>query len=138
MCELHGINTRMRIHALAARGLSKFVGRNDEMETLVRAAAQAHSGHGRVVALIGDAGVGKSRVVWEFTHSPALQGWLVLDAGSVSYGKATSYLPLVDLLTRYFEIKSRDDERQVRERISAKLLALGEATAGLSKRRMTP
>jgi class 3 adenylate cyclase/tetratricopeptide (TPR) repeat protein len=126
VCELNGINTRMRIQARAARGLSKFVGRKDEMEMLARAAAQAQSGHGQVVALIGEAGVGKSRVFWEFTHSSAMKGWLVLDAGSVSYGKATSYLPLVDLLTRYFEIKGRDDERRVREKISGKLFALGE------------
>lgn len=126
VCELTGVNTRMRIQARAARGLSKFVGRQDEMEMLARAGTQARSGHGQVVALVGEAGVGKSRIYWEFTHSPEMQGWLVLEAGSVSYGKATSYLPLVDLLTRYFEIQSRDDERRVRERISGKLFALGE------------
>lgn len=124
--ELEGVNTRMRIQALAARGLSKFVGRHDEIEMVGRAAAQARSGHGQVVALVGEAGVGKSRVFWEFTRSPHMQGWLVLEAGSVSYGKATSYLPLVDLLTRYFEIQSRDDERRVREKIGGKLLVLGE------------
>lgn len=126
VCELKGVNTRMRIHALAARGLSKFVGRQNEIEMLGRAAAQAQSGHGQVVALVGEAGVGKSRVFWEFTRSPHMRGWLVLEAGSVSYGKATSYLPLVDLLTRYYEIQSRDDERRVREKIAGKLFALGE------------
>lgn len=124
--ELEGVNTRMRIQALAARGLSKFVGRQNEIEMLGRAAAQAQSGHGQVVALVGEAGVGKSRVFWEFTRSRVMQGWLVLEAGSVSYGKATSYLPLVDLLTRYFEIQSRDDERRIREKIGGKLLVLGE------------
>jgi class 3 adenylate cyclase/tetratricopeptide (TPR) repeat protein len=126
VCELTGVNTRMRIRALAARDLSKFVGRKDEIEMLGRAAGQAHSGHGQVVGLVGEAGVGKSRVFWEFTHSSPIQGWLVLEAGSVSYGKATSYLPLLDLLGRYFEIQSRDDERRARERISGKLFALGE------------
>lgn len=128
VCELTGVSTRMRIQARAARGLSKFVGRQDEMEMLGRAAAEAQSGRGQVVGLVGEAGIGKSRVFWEFTHSALAQRWLVLDAGSVSYGKATSYLPLVDLLTRYFEIQSRDDERRVRERISGKLFALGEKT----------
>jgi class 3 adenylate cyclase/tetratricopeptide (TPR) repeat protein len=124
--ELNGVNTRIRIQALAARGLSKFVGRDAEMELLRRGALQAHSGRGQVVALVGEAGVGKSRLFLEFTRSPALQDWLVLQAASVSYGKATSYLPLIDLLTRYFEIHTRDDERRVREKIAGKLFALGE------------
>jgi class 3 adenylate cyclase len=94
VCELHGVNTRMRFHALAARDLSKFVGREDEIEMLGRAAALAQAGHGQVVGLVGEAGVGKSRVFWEFGRSPAMHGWLTLEAGSVSYGKATSYLPL--------------------------------------------
>lgn len=126
VCELHGVNTRMRIHARAARGLSKFVGREDELKQLARAAAQARSGHGQVVALVGEPGVGKSRVFLEFARSPRMQGWLVLEASSVSYGRATSYLPLVDLLSRYFEVQARDDEHQIRERIVRKLSALGE------------
>ncbi|HYX46791.1 MAG TPA: AAA family ATPase [Sphingomicrobium sp.] len=128
ICELTGVNTRMRIYARAARGLSKFVGRDAEMGMLANAAERAKAGKGQIVALVGEAGIGKSRVFWEFTRSAEMQGWHVLDAGSVSYGKATSYLPLVDLLVRYFEIPSRDDERRVRERISGKLLALGDET----------
>jgi class 3 adenylate cyclase/tetratricopeptide (TPR) repeat protein len=124
--ELNGVNTRIRIQALAARGLSKFVGRDSEMDLLQRAATQAQSGSGQVVALVGEAGVGKSRLFLEFTRSPAMQSWLVLQAASVSYGKATSYLPLIDLLGRYFEIHARDDERRVREKIAGKLFALGE------------
>ena len=111
----------------AARGLSKFVGRQDEIERLGRAAAQAQSGHGQVVALVGEAGVGKSRIFLEFARSSHMQRWLMLEAGSVSYGKATSYLPLVDLLNRYFEIQRGDDEQQVRETNRCrKLFALGD------------
>lgn len=124
--QLEGVNTRLRIHALAARGLSKFVGRQHETEMLRRMAAQALAGHGQIVALVGEAGVGKSRVFLELIHSSAMEGWLVLEAGSVSYGKATSYLPLVDLLTRYFEVDARDDEQRVRDKIVARLSALGE------------
>lgn len=127
VCELQGIDTRLRIQARAARGLSRFVGRNAEMEMLARAAEHAMSGRGQVVGLVGEAGVGKSRVYWEFTRSARMQGWRVLDAGSVSYGKATSYLPLVDLLTRYFELQGRDDEARVREKVSGKLAALSDA-----------
>ena len=63
-----------------------------------RRARAGRPGHGQIVALVGEPGVGKSRLVWEFTHSHRTQGWLVLESGSVSYGKATSYLPVIDLL----------------------------------------
>src|SRR5690606_21601414 len=86
-CELQGVSTRMRIHAHAIRGLSKFVGRQIEIEALRRAAAHALSGRGQVVALVGEAGVGKSRVFLEFLRSPLIKGWLLLEAGSLSYGK---------------------------------------------------
>jgi len=124
--ELEGVNTRNRMHALAARGLSKFVGRQDEIESLSRAATRAKAGHGQVVALVGEAGVGKSRIFFEFTRSLGAQGWLIMEGGSVPYDKATSYLPLIDLLSRYFQIQDRDTEQQVRERIGRKLLALGD------------
>jgi class 3 adenylate cyclase/tetratricopeptide (TPR) repeat protein len=124
--ELEGVNTRNRMHALAARGLSKFVGRQDEIESLSRAATRAKAGHGQVVGLVGEAGVGKSRIFLEFTRSLGAQGWLILEGGSVSYDKTTSYLPLVDLLRRYFEIQDRDTEQQIRDRVGRKLLALGD------------
>jgi tetratricopeptide (TPR) repeat protein len=126
ICELKGVNTRMRMRALAVRGLSHFVGRQGEIESLGRAAAYAGAGHGQVVALVGEAGVGKSRIFLEFARSLGRQGWLILEGGSVSYGKATSYLPLIDLLSRYFEIQGRDTEQQIRERLARKLLALGD------------
>jgi class 3 adenylate cyclase/tetratricopeptide (TPR) repeat protein len=124
--ELEGVNTRNRMHALAARGLSKFVGREHEVKSLSRAATRAMAGHGQVVALVGEAGVGKSRIFLEFARSLAAQGWFILEGESVSYDKATSYLPLIDLLRRYFQIQDRDTEQQVRERVGRKLLALGD------------
>ena len=68
--------------------------------------------------------MGKSRLSWELTHSPRTEGWLILEAGSVSYGKGTAYLPVVDLLRRYFQIDARDDARRIREKATGKLLAL--------------
>jgi len=124
--ELEGVNTRNRMHALADRGLSKFVGRQDEIESLSRAATRAKAGHSQMVALVGEAGVGKSRIFLEFARSLGAQGWLILEGGPASYDKATSYLPLIDLLSRYFQIQDRDTEQQVRERIGRKLLALGD------------
>jgi tetratricopeptide (TPR) repeat protein len=80
-----------------------------------------------VAAIVGEAGVGKSRLVYEFTHSHRLQGWLVLESASVSYGKATSYLPVIDLLKGYFKIQDRDDLREIREKVTGKLLTLDRA-----------
>src|SRR5262249_18732999 len=80
---------RTRLQASAARGLTRFVGRSAEMEQLVEALALARDGHGQVVAVVGEPGVGKSRLYWEFIHSHRTAGWLVLEASSISYGKAT-------------------------------------------------
>jgi class 3 adenylate cyclase len=93
---------RTRLQAATRRGLTRFVGRDVEVEQLRRAQQLAGNGHGQVVAIVGEAGVGKSRLVYEFTHSHHLHGWLTLESASVSYGKATSYLPVIDLLKGYF------------------------------------
>jgi class 3 adenylate cyclase/tetratricopeptide (TPR) repeat protein len=115
---------RRRFDASALRGLTSFVGRAQEMEQLTRSLEHARTGHGQVVAVVGEPGVGKSRLFYEFTHSQRTAGWLMLASGSVSYGKATPYLPLIDLLKAYFQIEPRDDARRVREKATGKLLAL--------------
>jgi class 3 adenylate cyclase/tetratricopeptide (TPR) repeat protein len=118
---------RTRFQASTARGLSRFVGRDAEMRQLVRALELAQEGHGQIVALVGEAGVGKSRLFWEFTHSHRSQGWLALESGSVSYGKATSYLPVIGLLKAYFRVGDRDEHRDVREKVTGKLVTLDRA-----------
>ena len=118
---------RSRLQAAAARGFTRFVGRNAEFETLCQALDRAGAGRGQVVALVGEPGVGKSRLFWEFTHSRRTVDWLILESGSVSYGKATPYLPLIDLLKAYFKITGRDDQREIRERVTGKLLTLDKA-----------
>ena len=115
---------RTRLQASAARGLTRFVGRQVELEALHHALGLAGTGRGQVVALVGEPGVGKSRLVWELTHSHRTQGWTMLESGSVSYGKATSYLPVIDLLKAYCRIEPRDDPRTVREKLAGKLLML--------------
>ncbi len=118
---------RTRLQASARRGLTRFVGRDAELEQLRRAQELAGDGHGQLAALVGEAGVGKSRLVYEFTRSHRLHGWLVLQSASVSYGKATSYLPVIDLLKGYFKIQDRDDLREIREKVTGKLLTLDES-----------
>ena len=116
-----------RFHTAAARGLTQFVGRENEFEALSQVLARTTAARGQIIAIVGEAGVGKSRLVWEVTHSDRMQGWLVLQAGSVSYGKSTSYLPVVDLLKGYFCIEDRDEPRTVREKVTGKLLTLDRA-----------
>jgi class 3 adenylate cyclase/tetratricopeptide (TPR) repeat protein len=123
--EVSGLGpARTRLQAAARRGLTRFVGRDAELEVLRRALERAGAGHGQVVAIVGEAGVGKSRLVWEFTRSHRTHGWLVLKGGSVSYGRSTPYLPVVELLKAYLGIQERDDRRQIRERVAGKLLAI--------------
>jgi len=123
--ELSGAGPRgSRFDAGAPRALTRFVGRERELEQLGHALDRVADGHGRVVAIVGEPGVGKSRLIWEVTHGPRVHGWLVLQAGAVSYGAATPYLPIIDLLKRYFAIDDRDGPSAARERILGKLAAL--------------
>ena len=126
--ELNGANlVRSRFRAHAARGLTTFVGRTNEVAQLVDALDFAQRGRGQVVAVVGEPGVGKSRLFWEFAHSHRTSGCLVLEAASVAYGKATTYLPVIDLLRGYFQIEPRDDQRKIREKVTGKLFSLDRA-----------
>ena len=123
--ELVGTSTRTRLQVSAARGLTPFVGRQAELDVLPRALGRASAQQGQVVAVVGDAGLGKSRLFWEFTHSGQLDGWMLLESRSISNGKATPYFPIIELVRVYFGIDERDDQARIRERIDAKLAVLG-------------
>jgi class 3 adenylate cyclase/tetratricopeptide (TPR) repeat protein len=128
ICELTGAGqARTRLQAAALRGLTRFVGRDAEVEHLRRVLGQAGAGHGQVAAIVGEAGVGKSRLTYEFTNSHRVQDWLILEASSVSYGKATSYLPVIDLLKGYFKIGDRDSHREMRDKVMGRVLGLDRA-----------
>jgi predicted ATPase/class 3 adenylate cyclase len=118
---------RGRLHAAQARGLTHFVGRQNEIAQMQSALAQAHAGQGQIIAVVGEPGVGKSRLFFEFVHSHHMDGWLVVEASSVSYGKATPYLPLIDLLKAYFKIDQLDNTRAVRAKVTGQILELDEA-----------
>jgi len=118
---------RQRFQARAAQGLTRFVGRQRELDTLHQALDQAGAGHGQVVALVGEPGVGKSRLVYEFAHSHRTQGWRVLESASVSYGKATPYFPVIELLKRYCHLEDHDDHRTIRAKVTGQVLTLDEA-----------
>jgi class 3 adenylate cyclase len=126
--ELLGASgTRLRLQAAAARGLTRFVGRQQELDMLHQALERAGTSHGQVVAVIGEAGVGKSRLVYECVHSHRTQGWRVLESASVSYGKVTAYFPVVDLLKRYVHVDDHDDTRTIRAKLTVQVLTLDEA-----------
>jgi len=126
--EVVGAGTvRSRLQAAAARGLTRFVGRDPELEQLRQALETAGGGHGQIVAVVGEPGVGKSRLFWEFTHSHRTQAWLIVESSSVSYGKATAFLPLIELLRGYFQIETRDEARKIREKVTGRLFSLDRA-----------
>jgi class 3 adenylate cyclase/tetratricopeptide (TPR) repeat protein len=123
--ELTGASrVRSRLQAVAARGLTPFVGRGAEMAVLRDATTRAAQGHGAIVAIVGEPGVGKSRLVHEFVHSHHTASWLVVESNSVSYGRASPYLPLIELLRNYFRVDGRDSTRSIREKVTGKILTL--------------
>ncbi|MBV8771308.1 MAG: AAA family ATPase [Deltaproteobacteria bacterium] len=125
--EVTGVGPlRTRLQVAARRGLTRFVGRHAELEQMRRALELARQGHGQIVAVMGEPGVGKSRLFLEF-KAGAESGNLVLEAYSVSHGKASAYLPVIELLREYFEITANDDERKRIERILGKVLGLDRA-----------
>jgi class 3 adenylate cyclase len=126
--ELLGASgVRRRLQAAATRGLTRFVGRDQELVVMQQALEQTSAGRGQVVALVGEAGVGKSRLVYECVHSHRTQGWRVLESASVSYGKATVYFPVIDLLKRYAHVEDGDDTRTVRAKVTGQVLTLDAA-----------
>ena len=117
---------RTRLQRSAARGLTRFVGRQHEMEALRRALDQVRVGHGQIVAAMAEAGTGKSRLFYEF-KAVSKSGCMVLETFSVSHGKASAYLPIIELLHGYFGIETGDDGRKRREKVMGRVVALDRA-----------
>jgi len=115
---------RTRLQISAQRGLTRFVGRAREMEHLQQALAQAKAGHGQIIGVMGEPGLGKSRLFYEFVGAYGREPLLVLQAYSVSHGKASPYLPVIELLKGYFQIQLADDERSRRQKVIGRVLEL--------------
>ncbi|MBV8360184.1 MAG: AAA family ATPase, partial [Deltaproteobacteria bacterium] len=114
---------RTRLQRAAARGFSKFVGRQHAIQVIRHAAEQAQSGRGQILAVMAEPGVGKSRLFFE-VKATMQSAWTVLEALPVSHGKALAYLPIIDLLHGYFAITTEDDVLRRREKVAGKLLML--------------
>ncbi|MGQ0683934.1 adenylate/guanylate cyclase domain-containing protein [Bradyrhizobium sp.] len=120
-----GGGERTRLQAAVSRGLTRFVGRSIEKEVMRQALTDARAGHGQVVAVVGEPGMGKSRLIHEFLRSDDTAGCLLLQTNSASYGHSASYLPVVELLRNfYFQITDRDNTRSIREKVTSKIMKL--------------
>jgi class 3 adenylate cyclase len=119
---------RTHFQLSARRGLTRFVGREREMAAIASALEQATAGHGQIVAAVGEAGAGKSRLIYEF-KATIPDGCKVLEAYSVSHGKASAWLPLIELLKSYFEIADEDDDSRRSQKVEAKVNGLDRALA---------
>ncbi|GGO83938.1 adenylate/guanylate cyclase domain-containing protein [Marinobacterium nitratireducens] len=115
-----------RLQVAQSRGLAHFVGREPELRVLEQSLLKSQQGHGQLVAVAGEPGVGKSRLFHEFKHSARTQS-LVLETYSLSHGKAFAYLPLIELLKGYFQIGNHDEDWRRREKIADKVLAVAPA-----------
>ena len=125
--ELVGATTaRTRLHAAVARGLTPFVGRKTEIETFEKLLEKSTAGRGQIFAMVGEPGMGKSRLVYEFIHSHVPPDWLVIEASSVSYGKATPYFPVIELLRGFFEISEGEGTERIRGKVIDHVLKLDE------------
>jgi tetratricopeptide (TPR) repeat protein len=106
------------------RPLSRFVGRTRECALLAEILKQVAGGHGHVVGLVGEAGVGKSRLAYELVHAHQTRGWRVLESAAVSYGTMTPYFPVIDLLRRYAHVEARDDAHTIRAKVAEQVRML--------------
>ena len=109
---------RGRMQMAVARGLTRFVGRHREMAIMAQALAQARAGQGQIVAVVGEAGVGKSRLAYECIHAPHTQGWRVVESAAVSYGQTTPYFAMIDMLKRAVALEEREEAQTIRAKVT--------------------
>ncbi|MDB4304037.1 AAA family ATPase, partial [Desulfosarcina sp.] len=115
-----------RLEVAAARGLTRFVGRTREVDTLAQAYEKAIGGSGQVVGIVGDAGVGKSRLLYEFRKTTLSEPCTYLEGRCLHYGGSMPYLPLLDVLRSYFDIEESDQEQDIKNKVAEKLARLHE------------
>ncbi|MFC1858855.1 adenylate/guanylate cyclase domain-containing protein [Thermodesulfobacteriota bacterium] len=113
-----------RISAAVAKGLTRFVGRKNSIAALMSAYDLAKSGSGQVVGMVGEAGVGKSRLLLELRNQLPRDEFIYFEGRCLHYGGSMIYLPIVDIMKSYFDIKDGDREFVVRKKIETKVLQL--------------
>ena len=123
---LGGSEVETRIEAAAAKGLTRFVGRRKEIEALREAFESAKSGSGQVIGIVGEAGVGKSRLLLELRGILPEGDYSFLEGRCVHYGGLMPYLPVLDFLKGYFDIEEDDSEATIKKKLRDRLLELDE------------
>ena len=137
--QIKGVQSAMHVHELKglgqmhtrmdvsrARGFSRFVGRGDEMQALEAALARASEGQTQVIGIVGEAGLGKSRLCYEFLERCRARGLMTLETTGVSHGRAIPFLPILKLFRAFFGVTEQDSDATARERIAGRLLLLDE------------
>jgi class 3 adenylate cyclase/tetratricopeptide (TPR) repeat protein len=117
---------RTRLEAAGTSGLSRFVGRQEELAALEGALAHADRG-GQVVGVVAEPGLGKSRLCLEFTERWRSEGLQVTVGRGLAHGKRIPLLPVIEMLRGYFGITEQDDPRAAREKMAGRLLLLDDA-----------
>jgi len=115
-----------RIEASVSKGLTKFVGRKNSMGALMDAYEKAQTGAGQVVGVVGDAGVGKSRLLLEFRNRLSRDEFDYFEGRCLHYGGAIAYLPVLDILRSYFGIKEGDQKLVIKKNMKEKVHLLDE------------
>jgi class 3 adenylate cyclase/tetratricopeptide (TPR) repeat protein len=126
--ELQGVGRfRTRLDISRTRGFSRFVGRAEEMQVLESALARAQEGSPQIIGIVGEAGLGKSRLCAEFLERCRASGLMTYEATGVAHGKAIPFLPILQLCRGFFGITEQDSDTTARERIAGRLLLLDES-----------
>ena len=116
----------MRNEASMAKGWTNFVGRQKELKTLQEALGKAQSGSGQVVGIVGEAGVGKSRLILELRNLLSEKDFTYLEGHCLHFGGDMSYLPVMDILKAFFEVKEGDPENIIRQKMENRIARLDE------------
>ncbi len=116
---------RTRFDVSAERGLSKFIGRERELDLLLDAFERAKEGRGQAVSIMGEAGVGKSRLLYEFRKAIANEDILFLEGKCLSYGRGVAYHPIIDVLKSNFGVEDGEADSDIKEKVKRGLAGLG-------------
>jgi len=112
---------RTRFDVSAERGLTPFVGRERELELLLDGFERSKEGRGQAISVISDAGIGKSRLLYEFRKAVTNEDVTFLEGRCLSYSRNIAYHPIVDVLRANFDIQDTDTDKEIREKVTGGL-----------------
>ena len=116
---------RTRFDVSAERGLTPFIGRERELELLLDGFKRSKSGRGQAFSIMAEAGVGKSRLLYEFRKAISNEDVTFLEGKCLSYSRGVAYLPVIDILKANFDISDDDGDSEVTEKVKKQLRVLG-------------